>query len=509
MADATTYSKNSHMVFSKESSAGTTVYPAVFAEFLSETLANNWDKTPANTIRGNRSMNLRPVKNVVGPFSGTCTVLVEPKNIGYFLSGALGEATDSTLESALSYQHDFEVENTLASFTIDWPIAGENYVKRYIGSRFSEVAFDINENKLQATVTIMAQYLFQNARVTAAASSGTTLLVDQTTGITSSDTLIILDRDNPSTELAQLTVTSVDSETQLTVSTIGVSIGLKDIVVLKRQAPIRTDFDMGNELIFVGGADGYLSSGDHALQSLAAKSNIENFKLSIKNNLEGRWGAAGNKVVNRMPRAILAKGVTVTGTISHFHVNPQNIDFLRSNEKVGLRMEFLGDALASNSAAAASGVLESDGAGTVTTTVDTSGEAGNDYAIFVVQGTGALSVSLSGKLITVTLSSTASSNAVATVATAIAALSGVAATSSGSGNVTATDNPAKVFFSGGRDANEIEKLRFDLPDVRFDPFATNMSEDDLVNEEISFTAYRDAHDQREVSVRLRNSKADY
>lgn len=509
MADATTYSKLAHLVFSKESPAAAAAYPTIFAELLSESLTNNWDFTASNTVRGNRSKNLRAIKNRVGPFSGNLTVLVEPKTIGYFLTGVMGEATDSTLESALSYQHDFKPLNTLATFTMDIPYAGEDYVKRYIGTRISEIAFDINENKLQATMGIMAQYVFQNARLTAAASSGTTLTLDQTTGLTTSDTIQILDKDNPTTELAELTISSIDSENQLTVSTIGASLEVDDIVVIKKQVPTRTDYDMSNELIFVGGASGYIASGDHALQNLAAKTNIENFKLTIKNDLEARWGAAGKNIVSRMPQNILAKGVEVTGMISHFHVNPQNMDFLRSNAKVGLRMEFLGNALASNSAAAASATLESDGAGTVTVTADTSGEAGNDYAILVVQGTGALAVSLSGKMITVTLSSTASNNAVATVATAIAALSGVGATSSGSGNVTLDDNPAKVFFSGGRDANEIEKLRFDLPDIRFQPFAANITEDDLINEEINFTAFRDAYDDRDVFVRLRNAKSDY
>lgn len=507
MADSTDFSKLSYGALRKESTANTPLTPNVWFELLNEDFKVNWDKTPVNTIAGNRSKNLRPVKNKVGPFKGSFETWVEPKSFGYFLNGCLGEGVVTTLTSSVAYQHVHTPANSIPGYTIDIPVAGEDYLRRFFGARVESLDFSIEDNKLKVKVSVMAQSVFQNARVTLAASSGTALLVDQTLGLTTSDTIQILDKDNPTTELAELTISAVTDENTLAVSTIGVSIEVGDIVVIKRQAT--PSYALSNELIFAGGADAYFYAGANSMQNLSQKSNVEDFGLTVKNNLEARWAASGKNVKDRFPSAILLKDIEVTGKFKQFHINPANIDILRQMGQVGFRMQFLGALLEANSAVAASATIESDGAGTVTPTVDAAGEAGNDYAILVVQGTGALSVSLSGKLITITLSATPSENAVATVATAVAALTGVGATSASTGNVTTTDNPNKIDFNGGRDASEVEKLQFDLPDIRFENFDPNNSTDDIVDEEIEFTAYRDTNDKREIRVKLRNAISDY
>ena len=507
MADSTDFSKLSYGALHKESTANTPLTPNVWFELLNEDFKVNWDKTAVNTIAGNRSKNLRPVKNKVGPFKGSFETWVEPKSFGYFLNGCLGEGTVTTLTSSVAYQHIHTPANSIPAYTIDIPVAGEDYLRRFFGARIESLDFSIEDNKLKVKVSVMAQSVFQNARVITAASSGTSLEVDQTLGLTTSDSIQVLDKDNPSTVKATLTIAAIVSETALTVSTIGASLVVGDIVVIKRQAT--PSYALSNELIFSGGADAYFYAGANAMQNLSQKSNVEDFGLMIKNNLEARWAASGKNVKDRFPSAILLKDIEVTGKLKQFHINPANIDILRQMAQVGFRMQFLGTLLEANSAVAATATIESDGAGTVTVTADTAGEAGNDYAVIVQQGTGALSVALSGKLITITLSSTPSNNAVATVATAVAALSGVGATSSSTGNVTTTDNPNKIDFNGGRDANEVEKLQFDLPDIRFENFDPNNSTDDIVDEEIEFTAFRDTNDKREIRVKLRNAISDY
>lgn len=509
MADATDFSKLAYGALRKESTANTPLYPNVWFELLNEDMQVNWDHTPVNTIAGNRSKNLRPVKNKVGPFKGSFETWVEPKSFGYFLNSCLGEGTVTTLTSSVAYQHVHTPLNTIPALTVDIPIAGEDYVRRFFGTVVESLDFSIEDNKLKVKVNFMAQSVFQNARVLVAASSGTALSVDQTKGLTTSDSIQVLDKDAPGTVKATLTISSITDENTLVVSTIGASLVVGDIVVIKRNAT--PSYSMSSELIFSGGADAYVYGGANAMQNLSQKTNIEDFTLTLKNNLEARWAASGKDVKDRFPSAILLKDIEVTGSIKQFHVNPQNIDWLRSMAQVGLRVQFLGALLEANSAVAAAGTIESDGAGTVSVTADTAGEAGNDYAVIVVQGTssGAATVSLSGKLITLTLSTTAGNNAVATIATLIAALSGVGATSSSTGNVTTTDNPNKIDFNGGRDASEVEKLQFDLPDIRFDNFDPNNSTDDIVDEEIKFTAFRDVNDKREIRVKLRNAVSDY
>ena len=509
MADSTDFSKLAYGALRKESTANTPLYPNVWFELLSEDMAVNWDHTPVNTIAGNRSKNLRPVKNKVGPFKGSFETWVEPKSFGYFLNACLGEGTVTTLTSLVAYQHVHTPQTSIPALTIDVPVAGEDYVRRFFGARVESLDFSIEDNKLKVKVGIMAQSVFANARVNTAASSGTALVIDQTKGLTTSDSIQILDKDAPGTVKATLTITTVTDENTLVVSTIGASLVVGDIVVIKRNAT--PTYALSSELIFAGGADAYVYSGANSMQNLAAKSNIEDFSLTIKNNLDARWAASGKDVKDRFPSAILLKDIEVTGSMKQFHINPQNIDWLRQMAQVGLRVQFLGALLEANVAALATATIESDGAGTVTVTTDATGEAGNDYAVIVTLGTsaGAATATLSGKNIALVLSTTAGSNAVATIATLIAALPGVTATSASTGNVTTTDNPNKIDFNNGRDASEVEKLQFDLPDLRFDNFDPNNSTDDIVDEEIKFTAFRDTNDKREIRVKLRNAISDY
>lgn len=506
MSLATTYAKLGYLILKKEATEATPLFPDTLIELLSESIVTNWDFTPSNTIAGNRSMNLRPIKNRVGPATGSIEILVEPKTLGHFLTGVFGEATDSTLEALLSFQHDFQPQTTLKTYTMDIKIAGENYVERYFGVTIESVEFSIDENKVKLTINVQAQKVFTNARVTVAASSGTALKLDQTSGLTTNDTILILDKDNPDTVLDTLTITTVTDENTLVVSTIVGTLKVDDIAVIQKQT---LTADLGNEFIFSGGAQASIANGANGIQNLAAFTNVEDLTVTITNEVEPRWTATGNDVVDRMPSEMLIKGVTVEGSFNQFHRNPEFLDILREMEQTTLRFEWLGDALASNAAAAATGQIETDGSDTITVAVDAAGEPGNDFAIVFTDGNASLSATLSGKLITVNLDTVAANNTTTLVVAVIDALSGVSTADSGTDLVTVVDNAAKIFFGSGRDANEIEKLRIDLPNVRLQPFNANLTGDDVVNEEISFTAFRDVNDSREIQVRLRNSVSDY
>jgi len=319
MSTATSFSKLGYLMLKKESTAGTAVYPDQPVEILSESVVMNWDFTPANTIAGNRSANLRPIKNRVGPAAGTIEMLAEPNTIGHILCGLFGEDVITTLSAGVSVQHDFEPLNTLATYTMDVKVAGEDYVVRYFGVRFAKGTFALDENKLKCSFDIMAQKAFTNARVTTAASSGTALLLDQTSGlIAGSDTIQILDEANLTTENAELTVTTVTDENTLVVSTIGASLAVDDVAVIKAQTITPEDYDLSNELVWAGGADVYINAGANAMQNLSAKTNCESFELTVENELEPRWAATGIDVVDRMPSDILLKGVTVSGKFSQF-----------------------------------------------------------------------------------------------------------------------------------------------------------------------------------------------
>lgn len=506
MPSAGTYSKLGYLMLKPETTGGTAVLPDTGIELLAESIVVNWDHTAANTIAGNRSLNNRAVANRVGPATGSIEIWAEVNRAGHFLHGLFGDPSTTTLNSGASYQHDFEPQTSLPSFTVDIETGDDGYAQRHFGLTIESLEVTIDENKARINATVQAQRSFQNARVLDDVSSGTTLTVDQTTGLTTNDSILVLDKDDPSTTVAEYTIASIDSETQLTVSTIGDTLETDDIVVIKAQDP---SYDLSDELTFSGGAQAFLGTGANATQNLSTFTNIEDITLTFTNELEQRWAAVGADVIDRFPTTTLVKGFSVEGSFTQFHRNPEFLDMLRSTEQVMIRFEFLGPELDSNSAASASASLQTDGSDTVDVTVDTAGEDGNDYAIVISDGTGSLSASISGKLITVELDSTPSNNTTSAVAAAIDALSGVSSSSTGSDLVTTSDNNAKTYFAGGRDANERAKLRFDFPDIRLTPFNANISTDDLVNEEVSFTAFRDANDNREVTVRLRNNIESY
>jgi hypothetical protein len=502
----TSFSKLGYLSIKKESNINVPGKPDTYLELISEDIVINWAYTAVGTIAGNRSNNLRPVLNQIEAPEGSIEIPLDSKMAGHLLTMMFGAATDTTLTAGKSYQHDFRDKSTIPTYTFDVKVGGEDYVTRYTGVRVGSIELSLNDNKWIATLSVMCHAAFSNARVTLAASSGTSLKLDQTFGLTTSDTLQVLDKDNPSTVIAEYTIAAIVSEREITVSTISASLGVDDIVVIKAATP---SYNIGENLIYKGGTEIYLGHGDNALQNLVQNVDVEEMTLTFTNEYEPRYGASGCDVVDRFPTKLLLKGWACEVSFNKYHSNPEFLAALRSVEKLGLRVEICGETLDTNSAVAATGVLESSGAGIVTVTADTAGEEGNDYAVQVVQGTSTLSASISGKMITVTLDSDAGDNTVALVAAVIDALSGVSAVETGSGNVTVTDNPNKIEFSGGRDANEEAKVFIDFSDIRVQPFNANLSAEDVINEEITATAFRDSNDKREVRVRLRNSIASY
>lgn len=507
------FGKLGYLMFAKESTVATAVYPTTPIELLSFKFTNPWKTAPVDTVAGLRDKYLRTVQDKVGPFTATVEMYVEANEFPNFLQMALGQSVDSALSGTAVYQHAFTSGTiSIPTYTIDIRLGGEPFCERLIGCMVSKAAFKIENNILKVTLTLMAQKVFTNARVTTAASSGTSLLVDQTTGLTTSDSIGIYSGaiGSEGTLIETLTISAIVSETALTVSTIGSSLPANAIIALTNETITPANYNQGKEFNFSGGCTVSLQAAENAFQNLVSKTNAETFELTITNEMETKWAASGVNVVNRMPSALLLKDVLVETKFSQFLASEGFMDKLRSATPLGFRFQFNNQAaIATASAVSATATLNSSGAGTVTTTVSAAGLAGDDYAIIVVQGSGALSCTLVNKLITVTLSSTASNNAVATVATAISALTGLSATSSSSGNVSTTANPNKIMFNGGMDANPTPMLRFDLPYVVVQPFNPNIDNKAIIMEDITLMGFYDFTDLRQLFAEVINGTATY
>lgn len=512
--NAASYGKLGYMKLKKESTAGVAVKPDVLMEILTEDIEVNFPFESVEAITGSRSKYQRATQAQSGPFEGTIELILDEKTAGHLFVGVLGEDLHTSVVAGVYEMSAFEPKNVLPTFTMDIRRGGKAYVTRFFGVCFTKLELSVDQNRWKAVLTVAAQRVFTNARILTGVSSGVTLALDQTSGITVADTLLVLDKDNPDSQLDTFGVGGIGSERELTTgSAITGTLEANDIVVIKADDIDDEEFQRGRDFIFVGGTEIMVGSGENAMQHLLGRTNTENVAITIENGFEPKWGLTGDDIVDRMPAAMLLKDVQVSGSFGEFHANPKWLDVLRSNEQIGLRFKAYGTKLAANAAVAAAARLESSGAGVVDVLIDGSGigEGGNDYAILVVQGATTLSVSVVNKLITVTLDVDAADNAVATVAAAIdTALSGVGnATSTGSGNVTAADNPDKVNFAGGLDAGQKAAMTIDIPKANIRPFSPNLGTDDIMMDDIEFQAHRDVVEGREISVWLLNNVTVY
>ncbi len=378
MPDVKPYSKFGHLAIGAESTPGTVVKPSIFLELLNENLKADYNIVDATTIAGSPERRQRSVKDKI-EIAGEITVLVDARNIGYWLAGMFGSPSTKTIESGnnATYQHTFEPSTSPKTYTIEIRPADADFVYRYVGCRITKLSLSQVDNKYQAVIGIMGQKVFTNARVTEQKTSGTSLPVDQTTGLLTTDRIIIKDKDDPSTNVAEKTISAIPSENEITLgSALAVTASVNDIAVIKRQTP---SYTLSSIMIWRGGTQ-HMSGDDIDNTS---EDDAEDFTLDIDNEFEPRW-KSGKDQEARSPEAILQKSFGAQGSFMQYFKNPGNIDKLRSNAKVALRVRTYGDRLSTNSAQVANFLLGSGTSG-VLMSASTAGEAGNDLNITVTQ----------------------------------------------------------------------------------------------------------------------------
>lgn len=512
------YPRLGHARIAKESVDGTLVRPDDAIEILSESVVINMEPAFSEGFHGNRALRGRPLANHIGPFSGTMTVALDARNAGRFLTGCLGAAASNVLEAGKSIAHVWEGGKVAVAptYSIEFAEAGLGYAVRLFGVKFATLEFsNADNNQVQLVIGIEARRAYLNARVLTDASSGTTLTLDQTSGLAAGDTLLVLNPASPAgTPRDTLIVASITDETHLEVTGTITDVDEGDYVVVQSRPVADGDFARDRDFIFAGGCVALAGKPNpDALQKLAARANVEAFSVNLTNGVRSAHSATGCNFVDRMPATILFTSFAADGTFGEFRVSPEWRALLRERSGVALRYRFCGKQLDDNADTAAVATLTSSGAGTVVITLDgdAEGEGGNDWAVRVLQGDSTLSVTVSGKLITVILSSTSGNNAVATVAAAIDAALGTqgSAAETSTGNVVAQ---GKKYFAGGRDANETAVLQIDIPFAVVTADPANMGDGDVLMDDVT---WQDARDERlsgetaQVRVLLRNDVTSY
>lgn len=493
MSNFAPYSNYGYFGLVKEATALTAVTPSIYQKITSESLMASFNIQPINEIAGDRERNIKSIQGTI-EMSGDVEFFVEEKLIGHWLRSLFGTPTTQTADTDI-YAHEFNVQNEGKTYTMDVQPADAPWVHRYFGVRVMGMTFAKDDNGITCSASLMPTKAFILAKVTTAVNTGTTLTVDQTEGLTTADTLLVLQKENGYTTVKELTISSIDSATQLTTSTIDVQLDVGDIVVIKRAVVTEESYTQCQPFQFSNGT--VISEGDDIDNTVAITK--EDFEVTFSNDLEARYGS-GSTEAARYPFEVLTKGYTATGQLTRFYNNEMNLARLRDNAKVGVRYEFFGrEAITANTAQKASSTWGTTNGFKIE--ASTAGKAGNDLNVQIEINTAdTLSVVKSGNNILIKLANaTASNNTGTLIAAAVDALTGVDGTAEGTGAETFTVAEANTnlgFRSAGTntvglDASQKPYLQINFADARFEPFFPNNEEDNIVPEEITFTAYKD------------------
>lgn len=493
MANFAPYSNYGYFALKKEANANTAVLPDVYQKITSESLQAAFNIQPINEIAGDRERFIKSIQGTI-EMSGDVEFFVEEKLIGHWLTGVFGVAEDDLADTDI-YRHIWYVQDEGKTYTFDVQPGNAPWVHRYFGVRIMSMNFTKEDNGIMCTASCMPTKAFLLAKVTVAVNSGTTLTLDQTEGLTTDDTIIVLQKENGFTTVKELDISSINSATELTTSTIDVQIDVGDIVVIKRATVTESSYTQCQPFQFANGT--VISEGSDIDNTTAITK--EDYEITFTNDLEARFGSGATEA-SRYPFEVLTKGYNATGSMTRFYNSELNLSRLRGNEKVAVRYKFMGlEAIAANSAQKASSTWGTTNGFKIE--ASTAGVAGNDINVrIVINSTDTLAATKSGNDITIALANTTASNNTGTlIAAAVNALSGVDATAEGTGaeEFTTAADVVNLGAKGtgtdvvGLDANQKPYLQVDFANVRYNPFSINNEEDNIIPEEVTFQAYKD------------------
>lgn len=233
------YSKRGYLALGLEAVAGTAVIPSKFMEFISETLTANKPVTATSAIATTRTKRLHINNNANEAITGEIVVEIEPNNIGYWLTGLMGQpTTDSTPAETTEYIHVYTAPYTttaLPTYTIEIAIGDDDSVRRYVGCKITSMSIQVVDNVLQATIGIMARYEFTTARITSATTAPTTTIpISQSSGLVVGDVLNLgLGTVNEEEKAVETLTSEISIETAAT----GNNHSADEIIGLKRLTP--------------------------------------------------------------------------------------------------------------------------------------------------------------------------------------------------------------------------------------------------------------------------------
>lgn len=489
------YSNYGYVALKKQSTSSP-VIPDQYLRVINDKVIPSFNIIPINEVAGSRERMRNSVQGTI-EVGGPLEFYVEEKMIGHFLRSVFGAPTTQTVTTG-AYRHVFEVTTTPLTYTFDIAVANAPWVHRFFNTYITKLTFSQSDNAIKCSAELMPTKAFITARVTTAAASGTVLLVDQNAGLVAGDTILVLDQTDSFTTKATLTVSAVNADgVTLTVSTIGASLAVDDLVVIKRAATSAVVYSQCQPFQFSNGTEVYTGAD---IDNTAARV-TEDFGIEINSETERHFGS-GLTEGDRYPYAIVVKGYSATGKLSKFFDSDEYLDKLRANQRMGVRYFMQGTHyVVANSAQKARSNFGSTNGYYVEAA--TAGKAGNDLNITIVMNTiDTLAASKSGNNILLKLANaTAANNTGTLIAAILDALTGVDSTANGDGSQTFTSadvlpNTNLGFKSSGvnvvgADASQKPYLDFDFASGNIKPFFVNNADNSVVMQEVPLDFYYD------------------
>lgn len=337
------YGKRSSAALKKETTSGTAVRPNTFFELLSENITVDPVVVASSPAANTRSKMYRANKGKIQAPSGNIKFTAEPKTLGHFLNAIYGTPSSSATGDAggTTYYTNVwtEVTNssTIPTYSLDIytpDIGTRGTTKRYFGCRFGQFAIEQNNGVFEGSVSVLAQGAFVVEEIgTATATGAVTLVISKTSGLTTSDTIIV-GWGSANEETATISAINVDGIT-LTVSALTNTHAVGDRVVILPQTP---SYTLGKQFTFYGGtttgANANKGGGATFLygETLGAATTpmlIEDYRFELGQELEARHAARGYTHNDSYPVAILTKGYDATVKFSQYYQDPRFINIAR------------------------------------------------------------------------------------------------------------------------------------------------------------------------------------
>lgn len=243
-------------------------------------------------------------------------------------------ATLGTYDSTV-YGHDFAApQNSMTTFTLE--VGYLNEAIRFTGVKFHGFSLSEKNNILESSIDVTARAQFLNARVQAVVNSSgspVTITVDQTQGIVATDTIKVF---RPSTGayldlngsgVKTHTVSSLVAETSITIPSLTTSLAVGDLVVLAPQTP---SYSVAKEMAWIGASTVKIGDTPTAAVASSTLADIETFDITVNNEVEARYAAAGNTVASRFPSGVFLKGFKLEGKMKHAYADHTYLDRLRN-----------------------------------------------------------------------------------------------------------------------------------------------------------------------------------